>query len=151
MHSLVHDGYNYWHPIIATSFSQDNSSRVSPIMPEEFGEHLTRDQRPFLHTESLQILHNTSPAQVTSQPWQKLLFVLVCFELLSWWKIQPRPFIIFLTEAVGLRFFNCWYLIESMMPCIWSRCPGSPAEKQAHNIKDAAVYLIMGYFYPCLY
>ncbi len=25
-------------------------------MPEEFGEHLIRDQRPFLHTESLQIL-----------------------------------------------------------------------------------------------
>jgi len=25
-------------------------------MPDEFGEHLTRDQRPFLHTESLQIL-----------------------------------------------------------------------------------------------
>jgi len=25
-------------------------------MPDEFGEHLTRDQRPFIHTESLQIL-----------------------------------------------------------------------------------------------
>jgi len=25
-------------------------------MPDEFGEHLTRDQRPFLHPESLQIL-----------------------------------------------------------------------------------------------
>ncbi|KAG1929928.1 si:dkey-52l18.4 [Pimephales promelas] len=25
-------------------------------MPDEFGEHLTRDQRPFLHTDSLQIL-----------------------------------------------------------------------------------------------
>ncbi len=37
------------------SFSQHNSSEFSPIMPEEFGEHLIRDQRPFLHTESLQI------------------------------------------------------------------------------------------------
>jgi len=26
------------------------------IMPDEFEEHLTRDQRPFLHTESLQVL-----------------------------------------------------------------------------------------------
>ncbi len=26
----------YWHPIIAMSFSQGNSSRFSPIMPEEF-------------------------------------------------------------------------------------------------------------------
>ncbi len=55
MLSLVHVGHNYWHPNIAASFSQGNSSEFSPIMPEEFGEHLIRDQRPFLHTESLQI------------------------------------------------------------------------------------------------
>ncbi len=75
MLSLVHVGHNYWHPIIATSFSQDNSSEFSPIMPEEFGEHLIRDQRPFsssrispdpsdsqLHvsTSSLQFTHSFS-------------------------------------------------------------------------------------------
>ncbi len=54
--TLVHAGYNYWHPIIATSFSQDNSSEFSAIMPEVFGEHLIRDQKPFLHIESLQTL-----------------------------------------------------------------------------------------------
>ncbi len=72
----------------------------------------------------------------------------VCFGLLSWWKIQTRPIIRFLTEAVRFWFFICWYLIESMMPCIWTRCSGPPAEKQAHNIKDPAVYLTvdMGYF-----
>ncbi len=42
---FLYVGHNYWHPIIATSFPQDNSSEFSPIMPEEFGEHLTRDQR----------------------------------------------------------------------------------------------------------
>ncbi len=47
MVSLVPVGHNYWHPIIAMSFSQGNSSELSPIMPEEFGEHLIRDQRPF--------------------------------------------------------------------------------------------------------
>ncbi len=75
-----------------------------------------------------------------------LMFVLDC---LSWWKIQTRPIIRFLTEAVRFWFFICWYLIESMMPCIWTRCPGPPAEKQAHNIKDPAVYLTvdMGYFF----
>ncbi len=46
MFSLVHVGHDYWHTIIAMSFTQDNSSEFSPIMPEEFGEHLTRDQRP---------------------------------------------------------------------------------------------------------
>ncbi len=39
-----------------TSIYQFNSSKRSPIMPDEFREHLTRDQRPFLHPESLQIL-----------------------------------------------------------------------------------------------
>ncbi len=53
--SLVQVSHSYWHPIIATSFSQDNSSEFSPILPEEFGEHLTRDKRPFLQTEYLQI------------------------------------------------------------------------------------------------
>ncbi len=39
-----------------TSICQFNSSKFSPIMPDEVREHLTRDQRPFLHPESLQIL-----------------------------------------------------------------------------------------------
>ncbi len=47
MLSLVHVGHNYWRPIIATSFFQVNSSKFSSIMPEEFGEHMIRDQRPF--------------------------------------------------------------------------------------------------------
>ncbi len=73
----------------------------------------------------------------------------VCFGLLSCWKIKTWPIIRFLTEAVRFWFFICWYLIESMMTCIWTRCPGPPAEKQAHNIKDPAVYLTvdMGYFF----
>ncbi len=144
-------------------------------MPEEFGEHLIRDQRPFLHTESLQILQIHSSMTVLllfSSPHSfsvgfrsedrdsnGKIFILcsvthfcvyfdVCFGLLSWWKIQTRPIIRFLTEAVRFWFFICWYLIESMMPCIWTRCSGPLAEKQAHNIKDPAVYLTvdMGYF-----
>ncbi len=43
MLSLFHVGHNYWHPIIAMSFSQGNSSEFSPIMSEEFGE--TPDKR----------------------------------------------------------------------------------------------------------
>ncbi len=42
--------------IFETSICQFNSSKFSPIMPDEVREHLTRDQRPFLHPESLQIL-----------------------------------------------------------------------------------------------
>ncbi len=138
-------GHNYWHQIIATSFSQDNSSEVSLIIPEELG-----DQRPFLHTESLQILQIHSSMLgllLISSPHSFYTgfrsedrnshgrrFILcsvthfsvdfdVCFGLLSWWKIQPRPIKRFLTEAIRFRFFTCWYLIGSMMACIWTRCP----------------------------
>ncbi len=176
MLSLFHVGHNYWHPIIATSFSQGNSSEFSPIMPEEFGEHLTRDQRPFsssrispdpsdsqLHdgASSLQFTHSSSTGfRSEDRDSNGKRFILcsgthfcvyfdVSFGLLSCWKIKTWPIIRFLTEAVRYRFFICWYLIESMMPCIWTRCPGPPAEKQAHNIKDPAVYLTvdMGYFF----
>ncbi len=33
--------------LLQRPFPQGNSSEFSPIMPEEFGEHLTRDQRAF--------------------------------------------------------------------------------------------------------
>ncbi len=42
--------------LFETSICQFHSSKFSPIMPDEVREHLTRDQRPFLHPESLQIL-----------------------------------------------------------------------------------------------
>ncbi len=42
--------------LFETSICQFNSFKFSPIMPDEVREHLTRDQRPFLHPESLQIL-----------------------------------------------------------------------------------------------
>ncbi len=49
------------------SICQFNSSKYSPIKPDEFREHLTRDQRAFLHPESLQIFRFTaSSLQFTS-------------------------------------------------------------------------------------
>ncbi len=42
--------------LFETSICQFNSSTFSPIMPDDVRIHLTRDQRPFLHPESLQIL-----------------------------------------------------------------------------------------------
>ncbi len=56
--------HTHWPQLIApcysilfeTSICQFNSSKCSPIMPDEVREHVTRDQRPFLHPESLQIL-----------------------------------------------------------------------------------------------
>ncbi len=53
--------------LFETSISRFSSSKCSPIKPDEFRKHLTRDQRPFLHPESLQIFRFTaSPLQFTS-------------------------------------------------------------------------------------
>ncbi len=127
--------------IISTSFPQDNSSEFSHIMPEEFGEHLIRDLRPFSSSRispdpsDSQLLLFSSPHSFSvgfrseDRDSNGKRFILcsvthfcvyfdVCFGLLSWWKIQTRPIIRFLTEAVRFRFCICWYLIESMMPCI---------------------------------
>ncbi len=117
--------------LLQWSFSQDNSSEFSPIMPEEFGEHLIRDQRPFLHTESLQILQihssmlvlllfssphsfstgfRSEDGMAIAEAWfcaQWPIFVLFLrfvFGLLSGWKIQTWPIIRFLTGSVTYWF-----------------------------------------------
>ncbi len=47
-----------------------------------------------------------------------VLFLRFVFGILYGWKIQTWPIIIFLKESVTYLFFICWYLIESMMPCL---------------------------------
>ncbi len=46
--------------IFLTNISHFNSFKCSPIMSDEVREHLTRDQSPFLHPESLQIFRFTA-------------------------------------------------------------------------------------------
>ncbi len=113
--------------LFETSICQFNSSKCSPIMPDEVREHLTRDQRPFLHPESLQILQIHSSMTVLllfsslhsfstgfrSEDWNDhsrslvlcsvthfcVVFEVV-FGLLYGWKIQTWSIIRFLTESV---------------------------------------------------
>src|SRR4029434_1036692 len=50
-------------------------------------------------------------------------------------------------ERVMREWFSfniCWYSMESMIPCILTRCPGSLEEKQPHNIKDPPPYFTVG-------
>ncbi len=129
-----------------TSIYQFNSSKCSPIMPDEVREHLTRDQRPFLHPESLQILqiHSSmtmlllfsSPHSFStgfrSEDWngQSRSLVLcpvthfcVVFEVCVWIIVRledPNMAHYKISNRVShlLIFFICWYLIESMMPCV---------------------------------
>src|SRR4029434_1793194 len=68
----------------------------------------------------------------------------VCFGSLSCWKVQPWPILSFLAEAIRFSFNIRWYLMESMIPCILTRCPGPLKEKQPHNIKDLPPYFTVG-------
>src|SRR4029434_9449913 len=145
----------------AASLCQDNSSEFYPIMRDEVGEHMTRDLRPFLHTVSLQILQILRSALVDSASAHPTDFLWglgrgtvktmakplrsvnnfcvdfeVCFGSLSCWKVQPRPILSFLDI--------CWYLMESMITCILTRCRGPLEEKQPHNIKDPPPYFRVG-------
>ncbi len=120
-----------------TSLCQFNSSKFSPIMPDEVREHLTRDQRPFLHPESLQIhsffssVHLThflqGSGQRTGMTSRSLVFCSVThfcvFEVCVWIIVRledPNMAHYKISNRVGqlLIFFICWYLIESMMPCV---------------------------------
>ncbi len=162
MLSLVHVGHNYWHPIIAMSFSQDNSSEFSPIMPDEVREHLIRDQRLFLHPQSFQILqipssitvllHFSSPHSFStgfrsedrdSHGKRSMLcsvthfcvYFYVCFGLFSWWKIQTQPIIRFLRQS-GLDFLSVGIWKNPWCHAFEQDVSGPLAEKQAHNIQQ---------------
>ncbi len=131
--------------IFETSIFQFNSSKCSPIIPEEFGEHLTRSETipssritpdpsdSQLHVgcffSSVQLTHflqgsgqRTGMAIAEAwfcAPWPMfVLFLRFVFGLLSGWKIQTWPIMRFLTVSVTYEFLICWYLIESMMSCV---------------------------------
>ncbi len=175
MLSLVHVGHNYWHPIIATSFSQGNSSEFSPIMPEEFGEHLIRDRRPFSSYRispdpSDSQLHVSTSLQFTplifcrvqvrglGQPWQKLHFVLSDQFLCLFWCLF---WIVVLVEDPNMAYYkisNRGSQVLILYLLVFDRIHDAmhlnkmfrtSGKKAAYSIKDPAVYLTvdMGYFF----
>ncbi len=140
-------GHNYWHPNYCNVIFQDNSSEFSPIMPEEFGEHLIRDQRPFSSSRispdpsDSQIHVSTSSLQFTSLIfyrvqvrglkwpiaeawfWCPVTHFCVVFEVCIWIIVRledPNMAHYKISNRVShlLIFLICWYLIESMMPCV---------------------------------
>src|SRR4029434_9646234 len=50
-------------------------------------------------------------------------------------QILQIQFLSFPTEAVRFSFNICWYLMESMIPCILTRCPGPLEAKQPTTSK----------------
>ncbi len=113
------------------SICQFSSSKLSPLLLDEVRKHPTRDQRPFLHPESLQILQipcsmlvlllfSSSHSFYTgfrSEDWKDhsrslvlcsvpifVLFLRFVFGLFYGWKIQTWLIIRFLPESV-----TCWF------------------------------------------
>ncbi len=129
--------------LFETSICQFNSSKCSPIMPDEVREHLTRDQRPFLHPESLQILQIHSSMTVLllfssphsfstgfrSEDWNghsrslvlcSVTHFCVVFEVCVWIIVRledPNMAHYKISNRVSnsVIFFICWYLISDAM------------------------------------
>ncbi len=132
MLSLFHVGHNYWHPIIATSFSQHNSSEFSPIMPEEFGEHLIRDQRPFSSYESLQILQIHSSMTV-------LLLFSSPHSFSTGFRSEDR-------DSNGKRFILCSvthfvFILMFVLDC----CPGEDPNTAHYKISNRGSQVLIFY------
>ncbi len=129
--------------LFETSICQFNSSKFSPIMPDEFREHMTRDQRPFLHPESLQIHSSMTVLLLFSSPHSfstgfrsedcnghsrslvlcPVTHFCVVFEFFFVWIIvqleDPNMAPYKISNRVShLLIFLSVYLIESTMPCI---------------------------------
>ncbi len=163
-----------------TSICRIKNSKFSPLMPDEVREHLARDQRPFLHPESLQILqiHSSmtvlllfsSPTHFLQGSGQRtgmaiaeawfcaqgpifVLFLRFVFGLLSSLKIQTWPIIRFL-KSVTCWFFICWYLIESMMPCSLNKMSRTSIRNIGpQHQKYCRIFHCThwGTFYPCVH
>ncbi len=130
--------------LFETFICQFNSSNFSPIMPDEVNEHLTRSETipssritpgpsdSQLHSQLLFSSPHLFSTGFGSEDWdgqQKLGFVLsdpllccfwgLCLDYCTAVRSKHGPNIIrFITESVTYWFFICWYLIESMMPCV---------------------------------
>ncbi len=76
-----------------------------------------------------------------------VLFLRFVFGLLSGWKIQTWPIIRFLTEWVTYWFFICWYLIESVMPCVKQDVQDLQQKYRPTTLKIQQYFIVhMGYF-----
>ncbi len=92
-------------------------------MPDEVREHLTRDQRPFLHPESLQIFRFTaSPLQFTS-----LIFYRV--QIREHLTRDQRPFL----HPESLQIFR---FTASSLQFTHSSSTGFRSENTWHEIRD---------------
>ncbi len=150
--------------LFETFICQFNSSDFSPIMTDEVNEHLTRDQRPFLHPESLQTLqmhssmcfssvHLTHVLQGSGQStgmaiaeawfcaqWPiVVLFLRFVFVLLYGWKIQTWPIIRFLTESVT---YWCQQDVQDLQ---------QKYRPSTSKIRQYISLYTWGTFYPCVH
>ncbi len=150
-------------------------------MPDEVREHLTRDQRPFLHPESLQILQILSSmtvlllfshlvthflqgsgqmtGMVIAEAWFCAQWPIFCvvFEVCVWiivWLEDPNMAIIrFLTESVTYLFFYLlvFDIIHDAM------CLNKMSRTSSRNISpqykkySSIFHCTHGTFYPCVH
>ncbi len=134
---LITCHFSFYSILFETSICQFNSSKCSPITPDEVREHLTRDQRHsfiqnhFRFTDPWRCFFSSSHSCSTgfrSEDWNgrsrslvlcSVTHFYVVFEVCVWIIVQlddPNMAHYKIYNRVShLLIFICWYLIESMM------------------------------------
>ncbi len=107
--------------LFETSICQFNLNCL--LMPDEVREHLTRDQRPFLHPESLQIFRFTA----SSLQFTSLIFYRV--QIREHLTRDQRPFL----HPESLQIFR---FTASPLQFTHSSSTGSRSENTRHKIRD---------------
>ncbi len=106
-------------------------------MPDEVREHLTRDQRPFLHPESLQIL------QIHSS-----MLVLLLFS-------SPTHFLQGSGQRTGMAIAEAWFCAQWPIFCvvfkvcvwiiIWLEDPNMAHYKISNRVSDLSVFDMLAF------
>ncbi len=162
--------------LFETSICQFNRSKCSPIMPDEAREHLTRDQRPFLHPESLQILQITSSMTVLllfssphscstgfrSEDWnghsRSLVLCSVThfcdvFEVCVWiivWLEDPNMAHYKISNRVGHLLIFYLFVFDRIHDVMSLNKMSRTSSRNIGTQNTAAVYT-WGTFYPCVH
>ncbi len=139
--------------LFETSICQFNSSKCSPIMPDEVREHLTRDQRPFLHSCSTGFRSEDWTGHSRSLVLYSVTHFCVVFEVCVW--------IIFRLENPNMAHYKISNRVSHLLIfylLVFDRihdamCLNKMSRTSSRNIgqkhqKNTAVYFIvhMGHF-----
>ncbi len=146
--------------LFETSICQFNSSKCSPVMSDEVGEHLTRDQRPFLHPDP-----SDSQLNVGASIYQSVMFDITSVWSRMGWDLAREPYHLrVFTKQANDSWRACFAMrtpprsvgikgerMQSEVKCPWSSrasgcvtpCPRGPSAQMRWHTAGLGAYANM--------